>query len=262
MTQSPTPARVDDVSKYYEPAVRADRVASLLFFAAALLSLLMPYSVTLVGDDGRNVMTALFLTVTVVSFIVSQASRAFLLDAERMRRKQLLTDAFGAPLSADQTELYYNNVMPASYRRLGANVMENAFFGRQVSRRMLGWRRITTGGYAAAWIVAFALRHNNLEVLTWITQLVFSVDIFASWLKLEQFHNQCSSIYDQLYSHFLHRVGDKDPAAVPSVLDAFAAYEAMKASTGVLLSSKVFHEMNSTLSEEWRKVQERLQLGP
>lgn len=264
LTQPSDPGRIDEVSKHYVPVVQADRFSSLLFIGAAALSLLMPYSAWLVGDDGRNVLSALFLVLTIFRFAVSQLSRVFFLPkAERMRRKQLLTDAFGAPISADQTTLYYNNPIAPSYQRLGANIMENAFFGKEISSRMLGRKRLITGVYVVGWIIAFALRHNNLEVLTWVTQVVFSAEVFASWIKLEIFHGQCQSVYDQLYAHFLHRISENDPAAVPGVLDAFAAYESAKAATGVMLSSKIFVEMNSPLTEEWRKVRARLKIaGP
>ncbi len=178
-----------------------------------------------------------------------------------MRRKQVLSDAFGTPLTHDKTSLYYNNEYSPSVQRLGANTMENAFFSKEITARMLWKNRFITGGYLVTWLLAFALRHNNLEGLTWITQLVFSAEIVALWLNLEVLRFRYEHVYDQLHAHFLHEIGEDSHRAIATVLASFVDYESAKSSAGILLSTKVFNKLNPSLSEKWKQIRRDLKMN-
>lgn len=188
-------------------------------------------------------------------------SRFYLVPkAERMRRKQMLSDAFGTPISHDKTSLYYNNDYTPSVQRLGANTMENSLFSKEIASEMLCEKRLFTGGYAVLWILAFSLRHNNLEILTWITQILFSGEIVAQWLNLEILRIRHDRIYERLHHHFLHEIGGDSPKAIATVLDAFVAYESAKSSAGLLLSSKVFEKLNPSLTKKWCQIRQELNM--
>jgi hypothetical protein len=254
-----TQQRIDEVSQYYAPALKLKRVRSGLFWVIAALSLSMPYS-TLFDAVVQNILQAVFLLLVLCHFLISQVYRFYLVPrAERMRRKHLLSDSFATHLSHDRTSLYYNNEYSPSVQRLGANTMENALFSKEVAARMLQRTRLVTGGYAIAWLLAFALRHNNLEILTWITQVVFSTEVAVQWLNLEILRFRCEQVYERLHAHFLHSIKDS-PISIATILDAFVSYEAAKSSAGLLLSAKVFRELNPRLSEQWIRIRQELRM--
>jgi hypothetical protein len=172
----------------------------------------------------------------------------------------MLSDSFATPLSHDKTSLYYNNEYSPSIQRLGANTMENALFTKEVAAGMLCRSRLVTGGYVLAWLVAFALRHNNLEVLTWITQIVFSREVIVQWLNLEVLRSRCEHVYEQLHAHFLQEIGEDSERAIATILDAFVSYEAAKSSAGLLLSTRVFHQLNPSLSVKWNLIRQELRM--
>jgi hypothetical protein len=112
------------------------------------------------------------MILVMIHFVLSQIDRFYLIPkAERMRRKQMISDAFGTTLSHEKTSLYYNNEYSPSFKRLGANTMENSLFSKEVVAIMLCPRRIITGCYIVVWILAFTLRNNNLvhrhELIDW-----------------------------------------------------------------------------------------------
>lgn len=256
---SVTELRIDEVSHYYAPALKLKRIRSGLFWVIAVLSLSMPYS-ALLGAVAQTILQAVFLVLVICHFLISQIYRFYLVPtAERMRRKQLLSDSFGTHLSHDRTSLYYNNEYSPSVQRLGANTMENALFSKEIAARMLQKTRLITGGYAIAWLLAFALRHNNLEILTWITQIVFSTEVAVQWLNLEVLRFRCEQVYERLHAHFLHDIKDS-PRSIATILDAFVSYEAAKSSAGLVLSTKVFHELNPRLSEQWIRIRQELRM--
>jgi hypothetical protein len=254
--------RVDEISKYYRPIGTIGLVCGCLFWVIAALSLLLPYTASIVPTpELRSTLRAIFIVLVLVRFALSQISSFYLVPrAEHMRRKQLLSDAFGTPLSHDKTCLYYNNQYSPSVQRLGANTLENALYSKEITAHMLSSKRLITGSYVLVWLLAFALRHNDLEVLTWITQLVFSGEIVAQWVKLEVLRINCERTFEQLHAHFLHGVGESCPAAIATVLDAFVAYESAKASAGIKLSTKVFQKLNPTLCKKWDEIRGELKM--
>jgi len=255
------PHRIDEVSQYHEPAARVGLIKKWLFWVVAFLSLCMPYSTT-VGEVFHDTLKSFFIVLVICYFTISQASRFWLVPrAEGMRRKQILSDAFNAPLSHEKTSLYYNNEYSPSVGRLGANTMENTLFSKEVASKMLCKNRLVAGGYVMLWLLAFSLRHNNLEMLTWITQIVFSGEIVVQWLNLEVLRFQCDRIFDQLHSHFLHDIGAESPRAIATILDSFVAYEAAKSSAGLLLSTKEFDKLNPSLTEKWDQIRQELKMN-
>ena len=254
--------RVDEVSRYYKPIKKIGLVCTSLFWVIAVLSLIMPYTTAIVATPlFRSLLQTSFVVLVIIRFVLSQFSSRHLVPvAEHMRRKELLSDAFGSPLSHDQTSLYHNNQYSPSVQRLGANTMENALFSKEIAARMLYTKRWIVGGYAIIWVLAFTLRHNNLELLIWITQLVFSAEILDQWFKLEFLRAKCEQTYEQLHAHFFHGIGENSPSAVATILDAFVMYESAKSSAGLNLSTKAFHKLNPTLSKKWEEIRRQLKM--
>ncbi|MEH2223151.1 hypothetical protein [Nostoc sp.] len=253
--------RVDEVSQYYAPIKTLGTISMVLFWSNAALSFVMPYSVSILGKVGTDILQAFFLVLVLTYFSISQVSSLYLVPrAELMRRKNLLSDSFGVPLSHEHTSLYYNNSFSPSVQRLGANTMENALFSKEIASKMLGRKRVIILGYLLGWFFAFSLRYDNLQLLMWITQLVFSAEIISEWLKLEILRFRHERTYEELYYHFLHKIGQDSSRAIANVLNALVNYEAAKSNAGILLSTKDFQELNPILSNRWKKICQELDI--
>jgi hypothetical protein len=260
MNKSPK-QRFDEVDQYYSPIKTLAAIGSTLFWFIAALSLCMLYVASIKKSSFLISLQTVFIMLVLIDFGLSQISRLYLFPrAENMRRRHLLSDAFGAPLSHDRTSLYYNNQCPPSVQRLGANTMENALFSKEITGVMLARRRIEIGGYVVVWLLAFCLRLNNLTVIMWITQFVFSGHIVAQWLNLEVLHAKNERAYETLHHHFLYEINQDSERGIASVLDAFVLYEAAKSSAGVMLSTKVFQKLNPSLTEKWNRICEELKI--
>lgn len=247
--------RIDEVEKYYDPISKCDKAVTILFWLIAIISIFIPYSNEFLKNHWYDLLIALFIILVLAHFSISQFLRLNLIPkAEIARRKQLLTDSFGTTLTHDKTNLYYNNKFTPSLERLAANVMENAFFSKGIASKMLLRNRAITGIYLALLIIIFVIRHDNLDLIIWITQLVFSGEIAAKWLRLEMLRARHEKVYDELYSIFLHGLGSSSNGAIASVLNSFADYECAKSSASTKLSSKIFHKLNPKLTEEWKVI--------
>ncbi len=249
--------RIDEVECYYRPVKKVGTITDLLFWVIACLSLFIPYIKAVIALKFYPV----FICLVLIYFCLSQFSRFYFLPrAERKRRQQLLSDSFGAPLSHDRTAHYYNNEYAPNILRLGANTMENAFFSKEVAGKMLFRKRIITLVYIILWVFFFTLPESKPATLIWITQLVFSTEIFVQWLTLELLRHSYKNTYDALHSLFLNEINDESPKVIATILDSFTTYEVAKYSAGFLLSSKTFFEMNEALTGKWNQIQKDLNM--
>ena len=172
----------------------------------------------------------------------------------------MLSDSFGTPLSHDKTVLYYNNNYAPSINRLGANTMENAFFSSEVAEKMLIKKRALVSVYIASWIFLFSFRDTDLNIMIWITQIVFSGEIIVQWFSLEALRTRQERTYERLHTHFLHKIGSDSGREIATILDAFVAYETAKSSSSCLLSSKVFYKLNPSLTKKWEQIRNELDM--
>lgn len=253
--------RVDEVSQHYLPAVKLELIGAFLFWLNALFSLTVLF-LTMLPSLLQNLIPSVFVVTVLIQFVFSQINRFYLIPkAERMRREQILTDAFGAPLSHEKTSLYYNNSYSPSIQRLGANTMENALFSKEVAAKMLVSKRLLVGMYLVIWVLVFSFRSIELNLIMWITQIVFSGEIIVQWLNLEVLRIRQERTYEKLHAHFLHEIGGESQRAVATILDSFVAYETAKSSASYLLSSKVFSKLNPGVTEKWEQVRSELKMN-
>lgn len=251
--------RIDEVSKYYLSSRYLDLVITVLFWITAILSLLILCGTKAVTPFQGVIKTA-YIILVISLFLTSVILGLYLIPlAERKRRRQMLSDAFGTPLVQEKTQLYYNNDFAPSISRLGANVMENSLFSKEVASHMLLPTRWIVGAYLLVWLIIFTVRQSDLDVLLTVTQIVFSGTIVVRWLQLEFLRYRHDQTYEALYNHFLSGHG-QSPKSVATILDAFAYYETTKASSGIILSSKVFHKINEEFTSKWQNIRAELKI--
>lgn len=254
--------RVDEISQYYAPVIKLGKISELIFWIYVALSFVIPYSASIFGETTTDIIQICFLLLVLGYFSISQISSLYYFPrAEFERRKQLLSNSFGVPLSCDNTERYYNNEFAPSIKRLGANTMENAFFSEAIASKMLRRRRVIIVGYIVVWFIVLAIRHSSLELISWITQLVFSGEIIAEWLKLEILRFRCKKMYQELYDYFRFRSEHDSHNGIATVMNAFATYESAKSDAGIMLSTSDFYELNPILSERWNKIRQKLNMN-
>ena len=253
--------RVDEVERYYKPIEACEKLASALFWVCACLSIGIPYSGLLPFHWMQQTLEVLFMVAVVAHAIISHYSSFFLIpSAENARRKQLLSDAFGIPLTPEATVGYYNNLLAPSVARLGACILENSFFAKSVCAEMAKKGRLRILVYFLLWLAAISCRQTDQGLLLTLTQILFSGDIIVRWVKIEVLRGRNDRIYSALYSHFLHRISPQEPPGIAGILYAFASYESAKAAASVKQSSRIFHEMNPSLSKEWDTIREKLKM--
>lgn len=251
--------RIDGLDHYYRPIDRMEAVSSVLFWASAFLSFSVLYSRDIPWQSMQDVPMLLFTACVVVHLLLSLYLKFHLIPiAEERRRKQLLTNSFDVPLTPEQTQAYYNNPLAPSIQRLGANILENSFFAKAVCGKMAVRERIKVLIYFIVWILVALWRGTPLDILVVVTQTVFSGEILARLISIEVLRHRNEDLFEELYHEFLHKVDFHSSTGTACILDAFATYEAAKASATLKQSTRIFKALNPDLTRQWKEITEQL----
>lgn len=251
--------RIDEVSIYYDNAKQLEVFIKVLFWLSVGFSVAMIFLDTF-RIEFQDRLRVTFMMVVITYFIGNLFLTLYFIPlAERKRRKQLLSDAFGTPLTQEITAQYYNNKFEPGIIKLGANVMENALFSKEVAQKMLVHVRSINSIYLLLWLFFVLARETDLELVLWITQLVFSSAMIFRWISLEMLRYRHDQTYELLYNTYLARNEDSKKF-IPTILDAYASYEAAKAAAAVVLSSKIFKKINPELTLKWNQIRSTLRM--
>lgn len=251
--------RVDELERYYKPIETIDDLNAWLFWASAILSVALFFKGLLPWKALQDAIEISFIVLVVFHLALSLYVRYHLLPvAERKRRRQLLSDSFAVPLIAETTQKYYNNEISPSVARLGANVLENSLFAKNITSQMASRERAKILTYILVWLSALYWRTTELGLLVVITQTIFSSEIIEGWIRIEVLRSEAEKFYEELYNKFLHKVDLSNSDGVASILDLFASYEATKSMTAIRQLRSIFMSVNPELSKEWDVTRERL----
>ena len=253
--------RIDELERYYKPIEILDNWDHWVFWLSIILSIVVFFKASIPWPLLQSSVEVLFIVSVVIHVTLSLYVRFHLFPlAERKRRRQLLSDSFSVPLISETTQKYYNNEISPSVARLGANVLENTLFAKNICLRMAVKERKQILVYFTAWIMALSFRSTDLGLLVIITQTLLSSEIIENWIRIELLRHETENFYDELYSQFLHKVDLSTMHGVASILDTFSAYEAIKSMTGIRQLRSIFFEINPELSKEWDKTRQKLEI--
>ena len=250
-------ARIDQIEKHYKASETLDLIANILFYVLAFTAIL----IALIQQSWvKELASIAFVALVVVYFIVKHAATLFFMpNAERIRRKQLLSDSFSVPLVHEKTQEYYNNSIPPSHLRLGANVCESAFFSHRILAKMLVFERLKLVTFFTVWVIALVYRGLSQEIVIIISQTIFSAEVIARWAGMELLRTRTCEVYNDMYKFILTKPLDNSES-IALVLESFSHYESAKTAASIRLSSKIFNDMNPDLSAEWKIIQRQFNI--
>ena len=253
--------RIDELNKYYKPIGIIDKCAKILFWICSIISILI---FSLKGDTSNWLQQSsdIGFIISVLTYsILSNYNSFFLIPSvEKIRRKQLISDALKVPLTPEITKNYYNNELFPSITRLGVCVLENTYFAKKVCKEMLKFERIRVFIYFILWFIVVCIRQVDTGLLIILTQILFSGEVIFYWLRLELLCHKNEVIHESLYNHFLSYKTTIDDVKTAKILDCFVSYECAKSNASIKQSSKIFDKINPQLSSEWESIKEKLNI--
>ncbi|QGT83980.1 hypothetical protein [Pseudomonas coronafaciens] len=244
-------------AKYYIPLERANLLSDLAFFAGAVLSIASLYLVKGGEPLLYNVVNISFALTVLMVFVGGLLIRFYYFPrAEGARIQDFLGHAYSIDMTPTPTDAYYNNETKLPMKKMGAQLLENSLFTKEIASRMLRGTRVRYGLYVIIWLVLILVRDVEFGFLLVASQLVFNEQVLAKWIKLEWLRYRAERTYEQIYRVFVNKLnGDKFNC---SVMEYLTYYETSKVNASVQLSSRVFRKLNPALSVEWETMRKSL----
>jgi hypothetical protein len=253
-------SRHDPIRKrYFDHVETADKVSDGLFYAGAALSLVSLLADKQTHPTAYDAILTIFGVVVVGLFSIGLASRLYLTPrAEDQRRKDFFSSACGVSLTHQKTDGYYNNDLTEPIKRMAAQVLENSLFSKAIALRMVRIERIKVVVYGVAWLICLLCRQTDLGIIVAVSQAVFSEQLISRWFRLEWLRMRFERTYDDMYRTFQSNSSSQDFSA--QTLDSLGMYETAKANGAITLSSRIFQELNPSLSREWEEIKVELKI--
>lgn len=256
---STTITKIDPIrDKYYVPLQRAESWSVWLFYATAIVSVAV-----LFVDKGSLPTAYLAAQTAFVAFALASALLNLMMRlylgprAQEKRVSDFVSNAFNVQLTSERTVGYFCNNATDPPRKLALQLLENCLFTKETVRLMCSEARLTFGIYLLIWLVVVINRGSPIDLVVWVCQIVFGGEILSAWLRVEWLRHRTESIFEALLRQYQSAAADT-PFFLASSVDAFARYEADKATSGVTLSNQVFEKHNDRLSKEWDRIRATL----
>lgn len=246
-------------TNYFDAIHRAEQLYAWLFYTNALLS----FCTLLVDQKAHpavyNTVLFLFSIAVVAMFALGLILRLYLIPrAEDKRRQDFFSSACNVSLIYQKTDGYYNNEFKDPIKRMAAQVLENSLFSKKIALRMAHRERIKVSIYGLIWLVLLLNRRTELGWIVAASQAIFSEQILSKWFRLEWLRVRFEKVFDDVFRLFQSRLSITYFNA--HALDALSMYETAKANAAVTLSSKIFDDLNPSLSAEWEDVKKTLKI--
>lgn len=245
--------------KYFRPLERADWWVDFLFYIAAALSVAALLIEKSAHPHLYDFLQIIFTLSVICLFGLGLVIRLYLSPRAQERRLQdFLSSAYGVSLSHEQTKGYYNNNAADPEARVAAQLLENTFHSKSITRVMALRERIKASLYVVIWIVAVLVRSTDLALAGIIAQAIFSEQLLSRFFRIEWFRMRCEKIYDNLFRLFQSNAEPRRFTILAQEL--LVQYEMVKANAAITLSGKIFERDRLKLAKEWEDIKKTLGL--
>ena len=183
-------------------------------------------------------------------------------SAEDKRRADFLDNAFGTHFIPSNSVDYYTNdfIQPGMYKA-AVNLFENSLFTYRISERMAIKKTVWTLIIALIVLILGFYGFDDQPLGIPVLQLLFSSVAIIDLVKFWYMRQRMQKLYDGWYNLFHNYIGEKDTVKfTANVLRYWQLQETTLARTQVGLDGKLFNKLNSTLSEEWNVIKEKLKI--
>lgn len=244
-------------TKFYIPLAQASLFSDFTFFVGATLSILsicidkVSYPLLYVTV---NIAFAIAVSAVFISGLIVKLY--YFPRAEDERIKDFLSHAYGLSLTCNTSDAYYNNNAGSRARKVGAQLLENSLFSKEITSIMLRGMAFRYSLYAAVWLGIALSRDVDYGIVLVASQVLFAEQVLAKLIRLIWLRSRCERTYERTYSLFLNKVAGINFEC--SVMEQLVFYETSKTSASIQLSSGVFERINPELSLQWDLIKQTL----
>lgn len=191
--------------------------------------------------------------------IINLVTRILFHNVERLKRNDLIDNAFGTTYSDDNTLGYYNNDETENgLKKLALNSYESAFHTENTLKFMLYKNLIVLVVLSVPFLLSIFSKGGS-DVVRLLFEISIPLTLLSEFIILFVYFLNVSAINERFKIEFTNLEGDKlEDSEIPKLLIPVMEYYSIKAWANTNLDSKIFNDNNEKVSKKWKKRKEKL----
>ena len=228
----------------YDITSLLSKIQFALIVIGSLLSLVTIFSL---DENPKDIIEKCICIVSIIYFISEILFNNFFIIAEQHRINDLIDNSLNSKLADENSENYYtNDDIKESVHKLGVNGFENAFFTKNIVRKMVNqqWPYFIL-------ILLFYLSSIffvEKKILIIVFQLLLPLYLVKDFIQLNLFKSRVEKVFD-CYKQVFTSIKKQERESI--IINNIISYEKLISSYNVQLDSKIFFKENDKLSQEW-----------
>lgn len=198
--------------------------------------------------------------VSMVGYLgIKLVARILFHNVEKLKRNDLIDNAFGTSYSDDNTSGYYNNDETENgLKKLALNSYESAFHSENTLRLMLYKNLIILVFLSVPFLLSIFSKGGS-DIVRLLFEISIPLTLVLEFIILLVYYHNVSAINERFKIELTNLEGDKiKDSDVPKLIIPIMEYFSIKAWANTNLDSKIFNKHNKKVSKNWTLRKEKL----
>lgn len=240
---------INDVDKNYKKCDNNEKILVVMYIFNIILNIIVA---VLTKEKILLIVNYLIIILNILYVIISIFNDLILKNnAETERRKAFIANSFNVNITENKTQNYYNNFEEPSIKKMGLNSFESLLYTKNILEKMIYTNSVKIFFLLISWIVIIT-QISDLNIVLIFTQGLFSGEVLAEFLKLIYYFSKSCKMYEKFYYIFVTKKYEERD--VPIILENVMEYECIKNYCHILLSTKIFENINNELESKWNRI--------
>lgn len=229
---------------YFDNANKWSRFRKIVFITSLVASVILTFiSARYEQIDLSFINNGVLIVSLVLLFIAENKEDENRSEADKLRRRELISNSFGKLYNHESSVEYYSNdEIDDGLYKLIINLFESCFWSLEVSKRMKDKEFIKTVIIGIVLIVVAMYGLGKSLIAIPILQIFLSKDVIARYLTIKNYNSELNNIFDEIKSLF---IDNRDAGSVVTnqehkIIDILLRYECNIEGSKIKLESKLF----------------------
>ncbi len=198
--------------------------------------------------------------ILIVEYISSHCKSYFFDKGHRLREIGLIDNSFNEKRIPNyNSEPYYSNssISPEEIKLL-ANIHENSLFTSRIAEKM-SFPYYLFSAVAFLFFIIKLFMSGMDDYSSLLLSFIVSSSLFDRAIKLNSLKKASEEVYGK--SNEICNTYEKFPVKtnmfLPQIMEVLLLYENAIFESKIILSERIFYELNSALSKEWQDIRDR-----
>ncbi|GAA4279146.1 hypothetical protein [Aquimarina mytili] len=250
----------------YDLIRKFEKVAFILLLVSAFLILtnwmLGKFFDETVNKDYENLkdLGKVISYVSMIGYlIIKLVTKILFHNVEKLKRNDLIDNAFGTNYSDENTTEYYNNdETEYGIKKLALNSYESSFHTENTLKLMLYKNLIILVVLSIPFLLSIFSKGGS-DIVRILFEISIPLTLLTDFVILFVYFQNVTSINERFKIEFTNLENENiSESDVPKLLIPVMEYYSIKSWANTNLDSKIFNSNNEKISENWKKRKEKL----